>query len=356
MRLTILVGAALLVAASLSAQSGWTRQTSPSQERLRGVSAVSDKVAWASGNNGTVLRTVDGGATWVALAVPAAGTLDFRDIEAFDAKTAYVLSIGPGDKSRIYKTGDGGRTWTLQFTNPNPRAFYDAIAFWGRQHGLAVGDPVDGHATVLRTSDGGTTWALLPADRLPPALPGDGAFAASGTCLVTQGKSNAWFGTGGAAKARVFRTVDGGETWKAADTQVAAGNASSGIFSLAFVDAQDGITVGGDYRQEQASGDNLQVTTDGGATWTFPGATRLRGFRSAVAYIPGSHGQRILAVGPAGTDRSDDHGRTWTPTGDEGYHALSIEPRGRAAWAVGEQGRIGKVVLGSDNGEVRSEK
>jgi photosystem II stability/assembly factor-like uncharacterized protein len=131
-----------------------------------------------------------------------------------------------------------------------------------------------------------------------------------------------------------------------ADTGISAGNASSGIFSLAFADAQDGVAVGGDYRQERATGENIQVTTDGGATWVFPGATRLRSFRSAVAYVPGSHGRILLAVGPAGSDRSDDHGRTWVPLGDEGYHALSVAPDGRTAWAVGEQGRIGRLNLG----------
>jgi photosystem II stability/assembly factor-like uncharacterized protein len=344
--MTCLIIAAI---AALLVQPGWQLQPSPTTERLRGVSAVSDKIAWASGNKGTVLRTTDGGATWSLLNVPDAEALDFRDIEAFDAKTAYVLSIGNGDKSRIYKTRDGGRTWTLQFTNPDAKAFYDAIAFWDRDHGLAMGDPVDGHATILSTSDGGNSWRLLPADRIPAALPAEGAFAASGTCLVTEGRSDAWFGTGSATRARVFHTADRGETWSVAESQIAAGNPSSGIFSIAFADTHDGIAVGGDYRQEKASGDNLQATYDAGATWTFPGATRLRGFRSAVAYVPGSNGRSLIAVGPAGSDRSDDHGRTWSSIGDEGFHALGIDPRGRVAWAVGEGGRIGRLSLPDDN-------
>jgi len=341
----ILGSLAAAAAAQPPAQSLWVPQTSPTTERLRAVSAAGEKTAWASGNNGTVLRTVDAGATWALVPVPDADGLDFRDIEAFDAKTAYVLAIGPGDKSRIYKTSDGGRTWTLQFTNPDPKAFYDAIAFFDKERGLAVGDPVDGRATILRTVNGGKTWERLPADKVPPALPGDGAFAASGTCLVAADRSHAWFATGGAAKARVFHTADGGDTWTVADTQIAAGTASSGIFSLSFLDKLDGVAVGGDYRQEKASGDNLQFTTDGGATWHFAGATRLRSFRSAVAYVPGTRGKIILAVGPAGTDRSNDHGRTWEPTGDEGYHALSVAPGGGVAWAVGEGGRIARMTI-----------
>jgi photosystem II stability/assembly factor-like uncharacterized protein len=345
MRRLLLTGTLVYFAALLSAQapSPWVSQASPAKERLRAVSATGDKVAWASGNKGTVLRTVDGGVTWVILPVPDADALDFRDIEAFDAKTAYLLAIGPGDKSRIYKTVDGGRAWTLQFTNQEPKAFYDAIAFFDKQRGLAVGDPVDGHAAILRTIDGGKSWARVAAEKIPPALPGDGAFAASGTCLVTAERSHAWFATGGGARARVFHSADGGESWTAADTQIAAGNPSSGIFSLSFIDKLDGVGVGGDYRQERATGDNLQFTTDGGATWTFAGSARLRGFRSAVAYVPGTRGKILLAVGPSGTDRSTDHGRTWEPTGDEGYHALSVEPGGHVAWAVGEGGRIARM-------------
>jgi photosystem II stability/assembly factor-like uncharacterized protein len=337
------MAAALVAGAAASAASSWVLQTSPATERLRGVSAASDTVGWASGNKGTVVRTVDGGATWTRVAVPDADGLDFRDIEAFSPDAACILAIGPGDKSRIYRTGDGGRTWVLQFTNPDSRAFYDAVAFWDAKTGVAVGDPVDGRFTIIRTTDGGRTWTPVPAANVPEALPGEGAFAASGTCLVVQGARLAWFGTGGAARARVYRTADQGLTWAVADTPIMAGNASSGIFSLAFSDAARGIAVGGDYRLERESGDNLSITGDGGRTWAFAGATRLRSFRSAVAYVPGSNGRRLIAVGPGGTDASADGGLTWTPLGAEGFHALSISPAGGAVWAVGEQGRIARL-------------
>lgn len=340
-----LIAAALLAGAAVSASSPWVIQASPTTERLRGVSASGDTVAWASGNRGTVVRTVDGGATWSRLAVPDADALDFRDIEAFGAGTAYVLAIGPGDKSRIYKTEDGGKTWALLFTNLDSRAFYDAIAFWDAKTGIAVGDPVEGRFTIIRTADGGRTWTRVPAPNIPEALPGDGAFAASGTCLVVQGSRHAWFGTGGGARARVFRSTDQGLTWAVADTPIMAGNASSGVFSLAFSDPEHGIAVGGDYRLERESGDNLALTNDGGRTWAFAGATRLRSFRSAVAYVPGSKGQRLIVVGPGGTDVSEDGGRSWTPFGDEGFHALGLSPSGGAAWAVGEGGRLARLLM-----------
>ncbi|HSK10404.1 MAG TPA: hypothetical protein VK911_12570 [Vicinamibacterales bacterium] len=320
----------------------WEQQASGTAERLRGVSAVSAAVAWASGANGTVLRTADGGATWTRRPVPGAEALDFRDIEAFDAQTAYVLSIGAGDRSRIYKTIDGGETWHLQFTNPDPNAFYDAFAFWDRENGIAVGDPVEGRFTVVRTADGGATWARADRAGMPPALPGDGAFAASGTILTAFGSREAWFGSGGGARARVYRSTDRGATWEVSDTPVAAGTPSAGLFSIAFRDARHGVAVGGDYRKERDASDNIALTTDGGASWTRPGATRLRGFRSAVAFLPGSDASLALAVGPAGSDISRDDGRTWSALGDEGFHALSVAGDG-AAWAVGEQGAIARL-------------
>jgi photosystem II stability/assembly factor-like uncharacterized protein len=338
-----LTALALFVMLTLAASPSWQAQTGASTERLRGVSVVNDRVAWASGNKGTVTRTIDGGATWTLIPVPGAETLDFRDIEAFDQNSAYILSIGAGDKSRIYKTTDGGKTWNAQFTNADPKAFYDAIAFWDVSTGLAMGDPVDGRFTVIRTTNGGKTWVPMPPENIPPALEGDGAFAASGTCLIVQGSRNAWFGTGGAARARVYRSTDQGLTWQVSDTPISPGSSSAGVFSIAFADALNGMVVGGDYRKEQESSDNIAITQDGGKTWTLEGVGRLRGFRSAVAFVPSSKGRSLVAVGPAGADWSTDGGRTWTGIGDPGFHALSIAPDGRSAWAVGENGRVGTL-------------
>ena len=338
------LAAGVVVVAAAPVGPTWQPQTSGTSERLRAVSAASERVAWASGNRGTVLRTEDAGAHWTLLPVPGAEGLDFRDIEATSERTAYILSIGPGDKSRIYKTTDAGTTWVLQFTNADPKAFYDAIAFWDEKSGIAVGDPVDGRFTILRTADGGRTWTLIPETDRPRALPGDGMFAASGTCLVAQGRSNAWIGTGGAAQARVLRTTDCGATWSEAATPILAGASSAGIFSIAFSDALHGIVVGGDYRKEKEPSDNVALTNDGGRTWAAAGGVKLRSFRSGVVFIPGSHGREIIAVGPAGTDRSLDGGRTWAPLGDVGFHAVSVDKSGKSVWAVGEQGRVGRLV------------
>ena len=303
-------------------------------------------VAWASGSNGTYARTTDGGATWQAAVVPGAAQLDFRDVQAVDANTAFLLSIGPGEASKIYKTTDGGSHWTLQFTNHNPKAFFDAFAFWDALTGIAMSDPVDGRFILIKTTDGGATWKELRHENLPPAIEGDGAFAASGTCIAVQGKKNVWFGSGGAATARVFRSTDGGDTWKVAATPITAGNASSGVFSIAFKDARNGVIVGGDYKKENETGDNVATTTDGGATWTRAKGPRPSGFRSAIAYVPGTRGPMLVAVGPSGSDYSVDNGASWVSLDATGVHAASFAGVD-AGWAVGEGGRVAKYSLQS---------
>jgi photosystem II stability/assembly factor-like uncharacterized protein len=332
---------AMLVFLNAGASAQWSQQQSGTTARLRGVSAATNTVAWASGSGGTYSRTTDGGASWQSSVLPGASQLDFRDVQAVDANTAYLLSIGPGEASRIYKTNDGGRTWALQFTNHNPKAFFDAFAFWDARTGIAVSDPVDGRFIVIKTTDGGATWNEFPREKSPPAIEGDGAFAASGTCIAVQGKKNVWFGTGGGATARVFRSIDGGISWKVSSTPITAGNASSGIFSIAFKDSRTGVIAGGDYKKENESSNNVATTTDGGATWTLAKGVRPSGFRSAVAYVPGTRGPMLVAAGPSGSDYSVDNGATWVSSGKMGFHAVGFAGVD-AGWAVGEGGRIAK--------------
>jgi photosystem II stability/assembly factor-like uncharacterized protein len=343
------VHAAALVTLSATAPS-WTAQPSGVTSRLRGVSAVDARVAWASGAAGTVIRTIDGGQTWQARTIPGTEGLDFRDIDAIDARTAFVLSIGPGEASRIYKTTDGGEQWTLSFRNEEPKAFFDAMAFWDAARGLAVSDSIDGHFVIQATRDGGRTWARVPLDGLPPALPNEGCFAASGTNVAVWGTQHAWIGTGASSDARVLRTTDGGRTWAVARTPVPAGP-SAGIFSVAFRDATHGVIVGGDYKKEADAFDNVATTVDGGATWTLVKDRGLSGFRSAVAFAPGALTRRLIAVGPSGADRSGDDGRSWQPIGGAlGFHGLSVARDGGVAWAVGEQGRISQLDITSGFG------
>lgn len=317
----------------------WTMQTSGVTVRLRGVSAVSERVAWASGAASTVLRTTDGGATWQKLTVTNE-TLDFRDIDAIDPQTAYVLSIGNGPASRIYKTTDAGQTWSMQFKAGDERVFLDAMSFWDARNGIVFGDSADRMHYILTTDNGGKTWTRVPANTLPPALENEGAFAASGTNIAVFGKTHAWIGTGAAAKARVLRTTDRGKTWQVADTPLAAGP-SAGIFSIAFRDAKHGVVAGGDYRKEKEAVDNLAVTSDGGLTWTL--VKGLSGFRSVVAYVPGT--KTLVAIGPAGGDYSTDDGQTWKPIEGPGFDTFSFVPRKPTGWGAGANGALGKLTF-----------
>jgi len=312
-------------------------QSSGTDASLRGVSAVNDRVVWASGTNGTVLRTTDGGSSWHVLKV--AEGLDFRGVHAIDEKTAWILSSGPGDKSRIFKTADAGAQWVLQYTNQDPKGFFDAIAFWDAAQGIVLGDPVDGEFVIMTTEDGGATWARQSG---PPALPNEGAFAASNTCLVVRGSATVWFGTGGA---RVFRSDDRGRTWTVAPTPIRHDSASAGVFSLAFSDHQYGIAVGGDYSMPTDNKLNIAITSNGGRTWSAPTGVRPNGYRSAVLFLPRRHAW--IATGTNGTDISVDNGRNWKPFDTASYNAMSAA--GRVAWAVGSKGRIARLETEKDD-------
>jgi photosystem II stability/assembly factor-like uncharacterized protein len=279
----------LVLSASCVAQSHLQIQNSHTTESLRGVSAVSREVAWASGTHGTYLRTVDGGRTWTAAQVPDASGLDFRAVVAFSSDEAYLMSAGAGEQSRIYHTSDGGRHWELQFTNSNPKGFFDSMAFWDPKHGIVLGDPVPDEAGKLRfellETEDGQSWRPMPAAKLPEAMKGEGAFAASNSCiaiLASGYQKHIWFATGGTV-ARAFHSANGGESWEAVGTPIVHGPESAGIFSIAFRNDKDGVIAGGDYKKPKVDGPNLAFTHDGGRTWELATIHPLAYF-SAVSY------------------------------------------------------------------------
>ena len=297
----------LLVLATLAAAQSGSVQTSHTTENLRGVSTVGRQVAWASGTRGTYLRTTDGGRTWIPGQVPDATTLDFRAVVAFSADEAFLMSAGPGDQSRIYHTSDAGQHWQLQFTNSNPKGFFDSMAFLDPTHGIVLGDPIPDEKgklkfELLETEDG-QSWRAIQPSQLPESLEGEGAFAASNSCIalveerpasnaLESGKKadsapaardqNIWFASGGKA-ARVFHSPDLGKTWEVFNTPILHGPESAGIFSIAFRDALHGVIAGGDYKHPDDDGPNLAFTEDGGKTWTLS-TLHPQAFFSAVAY------------------------------------------------------------------------
>ena len=331
------------LAAPCTAAAQWVPQASGTTVELRGLSVLSPAVAWASGQRGTVLRTTDGGSHWTTQIVTGAESLDLRAIEATSATTAFAMSIG--DSSRIFRTTDGGKSWSLRLILVRKGTFLDAIRFWDARHGIAMSDPVDGRFYLVSTSDGGHTWQEIPIDRMPSALASEGAFAASGSCLTVAGTSDVWFVSGGATTARVFHSTDRGRSWTVSDSPLRAGGAPRGIFSIAFRDLRNGVIAGGDYEKATLGGRNLALTRDGGVTWSLvDSAASPKGYRSAVAFVPGTGGRRLIAVGTNGSDRSDDGGANWMPLDSTGYNAVQTS-RG-AAFAVGAKGRVATLRIG----------
>lgn len=341
----------LLLAAAASAQSHLELQDSHTTESLRGVSAVSATIAWASGSHGTYLRTVDGGKTWIPKLVPDADKLDFRGVVAFSADEAFLLSSGPGDQSRIYHTSDGGQHWQLEFTNKNPKGFFDSIAFWDPKHGIVLGDPIPDdagklHFELLETDDG-ATWHPMQTSGMPDAIEGEGAFAASNSCIAILRDSrkahvsgNIWFATGGKV-ARVFHSPDAGRHWEAFDTPIVHGPESAGIFSITFRNDLDGVIAGGDYKQPTADGPNLAFTRDGGKTWQLA-TFHPQAYFSAVTYS--RKGAVIVAQDSVTVARSASGARRLAATHkrEGAFNAISMSTKGDAL-IVGAKGVIAKI-------------
>lgn len=317
-------------------------QGSGTGARLIGISVVDDSVVWVSGTDGTWARTVDGGATWTSSVVAGADTLQFRDVHGVDARNAFLLSIGPGEQSRIYRTADGGATWTTQFTNTDENGFFDCFDFWDPMHGIAFSDSFEGQFLLIETMDGGTTWTRIPPDRLPPANEGEGGFAASGTCLVAHGDSTAWIGTGASdGGARVLRTTDRGRTWSVVETPLVK-SGSGGIFTVAFRDSVNGAVLGGDNALPEAVTDNVALTQDGGTTWALGGRPSFPGAAYGSAWVPGAPAPTLVAVGPRGISYSTNAGRHWLRLDTLDHWAVSFAAPDRG-WAVGPGGRISRI-------------
>ncbi len=329
-----IVLAVLLVQAPVIEQ-----QNSGTTVRLQAVSAVNDRVAWASGTGGTYTRTVDGGATWQAGVVPGADSLEFRDVHGFDANRAVLLAAGPGDKSRLYHTKDGGANWTLVWTNPDPKGFFDCIDFRGSV-GVVVGDAVAGYFPLLKTKDGGRTWApYAPPGAKLPAIDGEGAFAASGTCVVLQSDQSVWVGTAKGGRVVRFGT-DRAEVF---EPPMLRGGASEGISTLAFRNRKIGMAGGGDYTKPTLFSDNIAVTTDGGRTWSAGTRPPFSGAVFGLAYVQ-SRSMTVIAIGMKGAAWSADNGKAWTTLDSNDYWGIGFGRAG-VGWISGPKGRIAKITF-----------
>lgn len=339
---------------TLSQTSGpWILEKSGSMAGLRGIHAVGGGVAWASGTNGTVLRTEDGGYEWQSCAAPPDGAkLDFRGIWAWDDQTAIIMSSGTGDASRLYKTTDGCSSWKVLFTNPDKDGFWDGIVFLNRDRGYMVGDPVRGRISFFTTKDGGTTWTRSDSADLASGPEASGAFAASNSSLLGRPNEPVAFGTVGASyltqsfRMTISLSASSGpqvppkEEWRRTAVPLANQGDSAGIFSLGFHEGPVHgygytlVAVGGDYQKPNETAGTAAWSSDGGKTWT-ASTKPPHGFRSAVAWDADL--KAWIAAGTNGSDISWDDGKTWQPLDDGNWNALSLP------WIAGPNGRIAKL-------------
>jgi len=335
----------------LTPQNGGTTQL------LISVSPVNSRVVWAAGTGGTYVVTTDGGETWKAAVVPGAENLQFRDVQGVSDKVAYLMSIGDNTTDfRIYKTVDGGATWTIQFINETVNAFYDCFAFWTPRRGIAHSDSVNGVFPDLRTTNG-MTWESIGAN-MPPALPGEASFAASGTCVATQGGRNAWIATGGSSIARILATSDGGDTWNAYDTPLVS-SPSAGAITVAFRNPWNGMVAGGDLASNGSA--DAATSNDSGRTWTLTNKPPVPGAIFCLSFVHGighhdferaDHDYDHAVVITAETAPNFDSGSAaWTPDEGNTWFALPqvsgfwavafASPK--AGWFVGNGGQILKI-------------
>ena len=356
-RILLCITALMATTAASSAQ--WQLHDAHTTADLRGIHNLGGGVAWASGSDGTILRTEDAGIVWQLCAKPPNGEhLDFRAIQAFDNNTAIIMSIGKGDLSRLYKTTDGCQTWRLLFTNPDKDGFFDALKFRNQETGWLVGDPVDGRFVLMGTIDGGLHWTRAETNTLA-ASDQSGVFAASNSSMLVPNSPS--FLTGGPDAAFVYEgdTVCTPITAKKARTgcisdftkfertpvPLKADSPSAGGFSIAQRHDTIFVAVGGDYTKPLERKGTAAYFDDYLGRW-FAAKTPPGGFRSAVAYD--ATAKAWIAVGPNGTDVSADDGRNWralkpnpkfhdTPDADQHWNALSLP------YVVGPHGRIGTL-------------
>lgn len=305
--------------------------TSGKKISMRGLSVVNDKTVWVSGSSGTVGLSLDSGNTWKWISVNGYAKTDFRDIEAFDSKTAVIMGIDT--PAVILKTTDAGETWNLVFEDKTPGMFLDAMEFWNEQSGIAIGDPINGRMFIARTFDGGDNWRGIPEANKPTVDSGEACFASSGTNIRRLNKAEAVFITGGKSSHVFIRE-------NKIDMPIIQGKESTGANSIAVKNRKTFIVVGGDFNTKDSTYKNCVITTDAGKSWTFP-VVPPHGYRSCIEYL----GKRDwISCGLNGVDISSDDGKTFKWISKDGFHVCRKAKKGKAVYFAGGGGRIGRLV------------
>ncbi|HEY8659666.1 MAG TPA: oxidoreductase [Hanamia sp.] len=301
------------------------------QSSFRGLSVVDNNILWVSGSNGTVGKSIDGGQTWKWMIVKGFEKTDFRDIEAFDKKTAIIMGIA--EPAYILRTDDAGETWNVVFKDTANGMFLDAMEFWNDQSGIVIGDPINNHFFIGRTFDGGKTWRGIPEQNKPIADSGEACFASSGTNIRKLNKEEAVFISGGFTSNIFIRN-------KKINLPILQGKESTGANSIAIKNSKTMIVVGGDFTTKDATTKNCAFTKDGGNTWVTP-RIPPSGYRSCVEYL---HKDEWITCGLNGVDISIDNGDNWKPISKESFHVCCKAKKGKSVYFAGNGGKVGKMI------------
>ena len=306
---------------------------------LRALFVVNENVVWASGSNGTVLVSDDGGKLWKANQISGAENNDFRSIHAWDKNRAMIFGVaGP---TFGYLTENGGESWEVVFQDSTKGLFFNSLKFADRKNGLAVSDPINGKLFVIRTENGGKKWERVLS--IPDVIVGEANFAASNSCIEFLPSGKAWIATGGKA-ARVFYSHNFGKIWQVSETPIISGKSSSGIFSISFKNNNEGVIVGGTFDKPELNKNIAAFTTNGGITWEVA-ETMPKEYRSCVQFISKDNKSFCFTIGKTGCDFSVDSGKNWTFISDAGYYSIRFAPNKLTGFAVGAKGKIARVVF-----------
>ncbi|MCZ4320245.1 oxidoreductase [Aequorivita viscosa] len=307
---------------------------------IRAIQPLDENRVWFAADKGKV-GLIDGDTPKLAIIKYGDSLLHFRSIAA-TKEAVFVLSIS--NPAVLYKIGFNGTEATNieeVYTEKGDNVFYDSMKFWNEQEGIAIGDPVANCMSVIITRDGGNTWEKLSCENLPKVEKGEAAFAASNSNIAIYG-DNAWVATGG-KKSRVMRTTDKGKTWEVFNTPIVQGQAMTGIYSIDFLDENNGIIFGGNWEDKSFNEGNKAVTKNGGKTYKLIANGKEPGYRSSVKYIPGTEGQGIVAIGSPGISFSGDGGKNWKQLSKEGFFAIEFV-NDSTAFASGNN-RISKLIF-----------
>ncbi|MFK5982529.1 MAG: oxidoreductase [Flavobacteriaceae bacterium] len=288
---------------------------------IRAIKPIDINRVWFAANSGRV-GLIDGDIPKLATIKYEDSLLSFRAISA-TKEAVFVLSIGnPGV---LYKIGFNETEATNieeVYVEKGEKVFYDAMAFWDYQEGIAMGDPTEDCISIIITRDGGNTWNKVSCDDLPKIEKGEAAFAASNSNISVY-KSNVWIVTGG-KKARVFHSSDRGSTWEVFDTPIIQGDIMTGIYSVDFLNENTGMIFGGNWDKKDFNEGNKAITNDGGKTWNLLSNGKGPGYRSSVKFIPGTNGRGVVAVGIPGISYSNDAGKSWKELSKEGFYSIEF--------------------------------